>query len=979
MPPPRPTAVHPQQRPGGPLDVDDLDPGVALPPNTLDFGAIRVPVPDRGKVTVEPTANGRMQAVHISLPEGRLSVSALAAPKSSKLWPELAKEIDVSLRDGGAKVRSFRGAWGRELHATTGAATSVFVGVDGARWMLYGVATGPTQHAAVLDREMRQMLNGTVVVRGRSPYPVRTVLPIKVPEELAPDDAEATVAAPAAKGSARTGGATTGAVASVNGALKGRSTAPSRPGPPPRAVPPAPAPKPAEPLREAPGNAVPTGAVPMNGGAPARPRPPRPGEGPRRPDQGERNGANGARPPRRPEQQPAPAEPGWADPVRRVADGAAEMDLGRGIDDVRTEMWPAAPPPPDARRGGPVRGGDTVDAPLADRRPAPQRRPTGETVDTPLTERWPAVSPLPRPAPPDDSPPDDSPLTQRWPAQPPVDRRPADRGAPPDQPPTERWPAVSPPRADRQADEPPPLRRDEPAAAERREPDPPMTERWPAVSPPRGESARPDESPPRRRLADSWAEDEPDESWDRPRSGEPSGRRGIAAGVSDLPAPPRDAAEELPPTQRWSAVSDPPDDPPLSRRRADDLPVGRDVAAELPSTQRWSAVSEPRDERLSRDRADDLPVERRVSRDVAEDLPSTQRWSAVSELRDEPPDEAPSWRREDDPPAAERRVFDGPAIADLPPSREIAALDDSPSAGRWGDGRDVEVDPPPLVDQPPAADSLPRRRPDDPERSRPFDPLSPEWRPDPADLEPAALEADLPMTERWPAVSRRVGPPIDMFDDGSSGPRDRAGATLDSPLTSRRAAGPDPIAEPPAPSGGRRRRVDPAPDQAERPEPRAGRRRALDRQPDADAPALAAPPIAVPDVAAPADPPRAGRRRAPEVPVEPPTEPLPVVPPVESPSGRHAVPPAERPRRRRAASEEPAPTTFRTNGSRPEADHGDLGRYHSVWDYNASPEYRAVEEYYVTPEQFSAPQRAAETGPIPVYEESPSGRHRRPV
>ena len=71
-------------------------------------------------------------------------MSALAAPKSSRLWPELAKEIEASLREGGARVRSFTGDWGRELHATTGAATSVFIGVDGPRWMLYGVATGPT-------------------------------------------------------------------------------------------------------------------------------------------------------------------------------------------------------------------------------------------------------------------------------------------------------------------------------------------------------------------------------------------------------------------------------------------------------------------------------------------------------------------------------------------------------------------------------------------------------------------------------------------------------------------------------------------------------------------------------------------------------------------------------------------------------------------------------------------------------------------
>ena len=137
----------------------------------VDFGAVRVPVPRGGEVSVEPE-DGRLQAVHVMLPAGRLSVSALAAPRTGGLWPDLAAEIDESLREGGATVRSFTGEWGRELHARTGDASSLFVGVDGPRWMLYGVATGPTSAAAELDAALRTMLRGTVVVRGRSPYPV---------------------------------------------------------------------------------------------------------------------------------------------------------------------------------------------------------------------------------------------------------------------------------------------------------------------------------------------------------------------------------------------------------------------------------------------------------------------------------------------------------------------------------------------------------------------------------------------------------------------------------------------------------------------------------------------------------------------------------------------------------------------------------------------------------------------------------------
>lgn len=166
----------------GPFDEDDVG-NEPVAPDRVDFGAVRVPVPRGGEVSVEPE-DGRLQAVHVMLPAGRLSVSALAAPRTERLWPDLAAEIDESLREGGATVRSFTGEWGRELHARTGDASSLFVGVDGPRWMLYGVATGPTSAAAELDAALRTMLRGTVVVRGRSPYPVRTVLPLTVPGRL---------------------------------------------------------------------------------------------------------------------------------------------------------------------------------------------------------------------------------------------------------------------------------------------------------------------------------------------------------------------------------------------------------------------------------------------------------------------------------------------------------------------------------------------------------------------------------------------------------------------------------------------------------------------------------------------------------------------------------------------------------------------------------------------------------------------------
>src|SRR6185312_15843144 len=68
----------------------------------------------------------------------------------------------------------------------------------------YGVATGPTRDAVGLDARLRRMLRGTVVVRGKAPFPVRTVLPLVTPSESGSEEQAAaapptmTLRAPAA-------------------------------------------------------------------------------------------------------------------------------------------------------------------------------------------------------------------------------------------------------------------------------------------------------------------------------------------------------------------------------------------------------------------------------------------------------------------------------------------------------------------------------------------------------------------------------------------------------------------------------------------------------------------------------------------------------------------------------------------------------------------------------------------------------------
>ena len=150
----------------------------------LDLSSVQLPVPRGARLVCEPDPSGPLRAVHAMLPEGRLTVSAFAAPRTGGLWPELVEELAAQLQSEGASIRRDRGEWGRELVARNGDTVARVIGVEGPRWMLRGVGTGPAEHALKLHGLLREMVRGTVVVRSPEALPVRSLLPLEVPEEV---------------------------------------------------------------------------------------------------------------------------------------------------------------------------------------------------------------------------------------------------------------------------------------------------------------------------------------------------------------------------------------------------------------------------------------------------------------------------------------------------------------------------------------------------------------------------------------------------------------------------------------------------------------------------------------------------------------------------------------------------------------------------------------------------------------------------
>lgn len=183
----------------GPFDIDDFDDPAAAELARLNLGSVLIPLPAMGQVQVELTETGIPSAVWVITPQGRFTIAAYAAPKTGGLWREVAAELADSLRQGSSNVSIKDGPWGREV---INAASEVvrFIGVDGYRWMVRCVVSGPPETIDTLTQEAHAALADTVVCRGDTPLPVRTPLPVQLPAPMVEQlRAAAAVGEPAAQ------------------------------------------------------------------------------------------------------------------------------------------------------------------------------------------------------------------------------------------------------------------------------------------------------------------------------------------------------------------------------------------------------------------------------------------------------------------------------------------------------------------------------------------------------------------------------------------------------------------------------------------------------------------------------------------------------------------------------------------------------------------------------------------------------------
>lgn len=180
-------APAPVRRPEGPWDADD-----APEDELLDLGGLRVPLIDGFDISLTAEQDVPVLVTYGG-PDGLMQLHAFAAPRSAGIWDEVRQEIAESLAHGGGSSQEAAGPFGTELAAQIPVQTpegqtvlqpARFIGVDGPRWFLRALITGPIVQDVARVGELEGVLRRVVVVRGGDAMAPRDVIPLRIPREV---------------------------------------------------------------------------------------------------------------------------------------------------------------------------------------------------------------------------------------------------------------------------------------------------------------------------------------------------------------------------------------------------------------------------------------------------------------------------------------------------------------------------------------------------------------------------------------------------------------------------------------------------------------------------------------------------------------------------------------------------------------------------------------------------------------------------
>ncbi len=179
----------------GPFDVEDA---IEDDLERVDFGAMLIPKSVGNDLRVSLDSLGRVVSVSVFRDGSAMQIGVYAAPRDGSIWTDLRPELVQSISSQGGRASETDGPFGPELSTElapprTGSKDggkaprrpARFLGIDGPRWFVRAVLTGPAATDEDVAGPLLDTLREVIVVRGSDPMPVREPLPLKLPAELA--------------------------------------------------------------------------------------------------------------------------------------------------------------------------------------------------------------------------------------------------------------------------------------------------------------------------------------------------------------------------------------------------------------------------------------------------------------------------------------------------------------------------------------------------------------------------------------------------------------------------------------------------------------------------------------------------------------------------------------------------------------------------------------------------------------------------
>ena len=178
---------------GGPWDAEEAFPAL----ERVDLGSLQVPIgPEHEIQLVMAEQHGAW--VTIRYRESEVQIQAFAASRRGALWDDVRAEIAAEVNTAGGQSQETDGPFGVELMAQVPAEPGQpmkgagevggmrlvrFVGVDGPRWFVRGLFSGPAADGGDQADLLEEVLRDVVVVRGEHPVPPREILELRLPPE----------------------------------------------------------------------------------------------------------------------------------------------------------------------------------------------------------------------------------------------------------------------------------------------------------------------------------------------------------------------------------------------------------------------------------------------------------------------------------------------------------------------------------------------------------------------------------------------------------------------------------------------------------------------------------------------------------------------------------------------------------------------------------------------------------------------------